>query len=180
MQQPWGQWDWPLTLSSPERAVLELMDELPKRESFHQVDMLMEGLTSLNQILNSDRLRKLVIANPQHAPYGSIAKQYLQHIGMWDEINHKIVFANNASQATQFGLSGVADAAFIPLSQIKVMGTGNREKFVLIDQTGYEPLKHVMVLMRHAGQASRELQDFILGEKGQDILAGYGFAESGF
>src|SRR5680860_1842565 len=36
--QPWGQWDWPLTLSTPERALLELLDELPARESFHQVD----------------------------------------------------------------------------------------------------------------------------------------------
>ena len=33
--QPWGQWNWPLTLSSPERATLELLDELPGRESFH-------------------------------------------------------------------------------------------------------------------------------------------------
>lgn len=37
----------PLVMSSPERAVLELLDELPNRESFHQVDMLMEGLANL-------------------------------------------------------------------------------------------------------------------------------------
>jgi Transcriptional regulator, AbiEi antitoxin N-terminal domain len=35
---PWGQWNWPLVLSTPERALLELLDELPTRESFHQVD----------------------------------------------------------------------------------------------------------------------------------------------
>ncbi len=46
--QSWGQWDWPLTLSTPERAVLELLDELPNRESFHQVDMLVEGLSNLS------------------------------------------------------------------------------------------------------------------------------------
>lgn len=46
--QPWGQWDWPLTLSTPERAALELLDELPDRESFHQADKLIEGLTSLS------------------------------------------------------------------------------------------------------------------------------------
>jgi len=46
--QHWGQWDWPLTLSTPERAVLELLDELPERESFHQVNKLMEGLTNLS------------------------------------------------------------------------------------------------------------------------------------
>lgn len=44
---PWGQWDWPLTVSTPERAILELLDELPDHESFHQVDMLMEGLSDL-------------------------------------------------------------------------------------------------------------------------------------
>jgi hypothetical protein len=46
--QPWGQWDWPLTISSPERAVLELLDELPNHESFHQVDMLMQGMANLS------------------------------------------------------------------------------------------------------------------------------------
>jgi len=54
--QPWGQWDWPLTLSTPERALLELLDELPKRESFEQVDKLMEGLTNLSP----RRLQKLL------------------------------------------------------------------------------------------------------------------------
>lgn len=44
----WGQWDWPLTLSTPERAVLELLDELPARESFHHVDKVMEGLSTLS------------------------------------------------------------------------------------------------------------------------------------
>lgn len=46
--QPWGQWGWQLYLSSPERAVLELLDELPGRESFHQVDKLFEGLATLS------------------------------------------------------------------------------------------------------------------------------------
>jgi len=44
---PWGQWKWPLVISSPERAILELMDELPRNESFHQIDMVMEGLVNL-------------------------------------------------------------------------------------------------------------------------------------
>lgn len=47
-QITWGSWDWPLTLSTPERAYLELLDELPNRESFHQADKLMEGLANLS------------------------------------------------------------------------------------------------------------------------------------
>jgi hypothetical protein len=44
----WGHWDWPITLSTPERAILELLDEVPDRESFHQADMIFEGLRSLS------------------------------------------------------------------------------------------------------------------------------------
>jgi len=51
---PWK--DWPLTLSTPERAVLQLLDELPARESFHQVDKLFEGLANLSP----HRLQKLL------------------------------------------------------------------------------------------------------------------------
>ena len=43
-----GDGDWPIVLSTPERAVLELLDELPREETFHQVDMLMEGLVGLS------------------------------------------------------------------------------------------------------------------------------------
>lgn len=45
--QPWGQWDWSLVLSAPERAILELLDELPGRESFEHADKMMEGLVNL-------------------------------------------------------------------------------------------------------------------------------------
>ncbi|MVS99786.1 hypothetical protein GO014_12205 [Devosia sp. L53-10-65] len=41
---PWG---WTLRLSTPERAVLEALDELPEQESFHNLDMVFEGLTTL-------------------------------------------------------------------------------------------------------------------------------------
>jgi hypothetical protein len=52
----WGQWDWPLTLSQPERAYLELLDELPRRESFHQADMIMQGAVNFSP----RRLQKLL------------------------------------------------------------------------------------------------------------------------
>jgi hypothetical protein len=48
IRQPWGQWEWPLTMSSPERAILELLDEVPQHETFHQADVLVEGLRNLS------------------------------------------------------------------------------------------------------------------------------------
>ena len=41
-------WDWTLTMSTPERAILEMLDELPDHESFHNLDMVFEGLANLS------------------------------------------------------------------------------------------------------------------------------------
>ena len=64
-----GDGQWPMVVSTPERAILELLDELPHKESFHQADMLMEGLTSLSprrmtrllQICRSIKVKRLFL-----------------------------------------------------------------------------------------------------------------------
>jgi hypothetical protein len=56
IRQTWGHREWPIVMSAPERAILELLDEVPQRESFHQADMLMEGLSNLSP----RRLQKLL------------------------------------------------------------------------------------------------------------------------
>ena len=40
-------WRWPVRTSSPERAVLEALDELPGNASFEHLDKIFEGLVSL-------------------------------------------------------------------------------------------------------------------------------------
>lgn len=40
-------WRWPMPMSSPERAILEMIDEVPKSESFHKVDVVFESLANL-------------------------------------------------------------------------------------------------------------------------------------
>ena len=43
-----GEGEHALTASTPERAFLELLDELPDHESFHHADMIAEGLRTLS------------------------------------------------------------------------------------------------------------------------------------
>lgn len=51
-------WEWSLTMSIPERAILEMIDELPHHESFHQVDVVMEGLANLRPQVLGKLLQK--------------------------------------------------------------------------------------------------------------------------
>lgn len=48
--------EWPLITSTAERAFLEMLDELPGQETFHNVDMVAEGLRTLSP----RRLQKLL------------------------------------------------------------------------------------------------------------------------
>jgi hypothetical protein len=49
-------WQLPVKASSPERAILEAIDELPDNEGFHNLDMLFEGLTNLRPRLLTELL----------------------------------------------------------------------------------------------------------------------------
>lgn len=43
----WGAWDWKLVHSTEERAILELLQEVPARESVYEAHVLMQGLVNL-------------------------------------------------------------------------------------------------------------------------------------
>ena len=61
-------------------------------------------------------VQKIAIANPEHAPYGRAAVEALKHAGLYEEVQSKLVYGENISQAAQFVQSGNAQAGIIALS----------------------------------------------------------------
>lgn len=43
----WGTFDWPLIFSTEERAILELLQDVPERESIYEAQVLLRGLVGL-------------------------------------------------------------------------------------------------------------------------------------
>jgi molybdate transport system substrate-binding protein len=58
-------------------------------------------------------IRVIALAKPELAPYGQAARESLQHLGLWNQVQSKIVYADNISMAKQYGSTGNADAVFI-------------------------------------------------------------------
>lgn len=48
LEIPWGDSEWPLSISMPEKAFLEILRSVPKQISFEHADQLMQGMTSLS------------------------------------------------------------------------------------------------------------------------------------
>jgi hypothetical protein len=46
-EMTWGAWDWRLLYSTDERAMFELLQDVPTRESVYEADVLMQGLVNV-------------------------------------------------------------------------------------------------------------------------------------
>ncbi len=53
----WGTFDWPLIFSGEERAILELLQNVPERESIYEAYVLLQGLVNLRPERVSTLLR---------------------------------------------------------------------------------------------------------------------------
>ncbi len=125
--------------------------------------------------LASPGVTKVVIANPEHAPYGAAAREALQAAGVWEAVAPKLVYAGNIMQAQQIAESGNVDAGILALSLSLTSGG----RWVLIPEELHTPLEQVLAVMRGTEheEAARRFVAFVRSAAGQAILADFGFVQ---
>jgi molybdate transport system substrate-binding protein len=126
-------------------------------------------------LVNPD-VRKIAIANPEHAPYGRAAVAALRKAGIYDEIRAKLVFGENISQAAQFVESGNAQAAILAYSLISLPGLRAGKKWEIPEET-YPRIEQAAVVLK-SSKNKTSAQDFVkFATKGQgrELLAKFGF-----
>src|SRR5258708_7567105 len=79
-------------------------------------------------ILLDPSVKKIAIANPQHAPYGRAAVAALKHAGLYDRIIARLVLGENVSQAAQFVEVGNAQAGCVPFAPRVALGSARTER----------------------------------------------------
>jgi molybdate transport system substrate-binding protein len=145
----------------------------------HDSPLAVDGeLQGLRAALASCAIRRFAIANPDHAPYGRAARAVLQHTGLWQEIEQRLVLGENASQAMQFAASGSSQGGIAPLSLSKAPEVAALGRFAPIPAEWHrsEPLRQRMVLLKGAGDTARAFYDYVQTLAAREILGRYGFA----
>jgi molybdate transport system substrate-binding protein len=135
------------------------------------------------QVLRMDLLlhssvKKIAIANPDHAPYGRAAMAALEHFALKDKVAGKLVLGENVSQAAQFVQSGNAQAALIPLSLAASPPMADTGEYWKLPAGSYPELQQVVGIVstsKHKA-AAQAFIDFVCSPKGMDVLRQYGFA----
>lgn len=132
-------------------------------------------LKDLALALQDGRLKKLAIANPEHAPYGTRAMEALQHAGLWPAIQPRLVLGENISQATQFATSGSTQGGIVAYSLALAPAVSALGSFALIPESWHQPLRQRMVLVRGADAASRAFYAHLQTPAAQAVLRRHGF-----
>ena len=128
--------------------------------------------------LLSPAVRKIAIANPQHAPYGRAAVEALKSEGLYDAVKDKLVLGENISQATQFVQSGNADAGILALSLALSPAMSSAGRYADVPQRDYTPLFQAAGILKSSQQkaTAAAFLDFLRRPETARLLAHYGFA----
>lgn len=128
-------------------------------------------------ILIDPSVKKIAIANPQHAPYGRAAEATLKHYALYNQVADRLVLGENVSQAAQFVESGNAQAGFVALAHAMAPSMQGKGKYWEVPKVAYPPLAQGVVVLTHT-QHRKEAAAFLEYIKTKEIaglLRKYGF-----
>jgi molybdate transport system substrate-binding protein len=132
-------------------------------------------------VLLDPSVKKIAIANPQHAPYGRAAVAALKHAGVYERVADQLVLGENISQAAQFVESGNAQAGFVALAHAVAPAMQGKGKYWQVPADFYPPLAQGAVILsstQHKKEAAQFLE-FIKTKEAADLLRKSGFTIPG-
>jgi molybdate transport system substrate-binding protein len=125
------------------------------------------------QDITAKEFERIAIAKPDVAPYGRAAVESLRALGIWDQIEGRVIYGQNVSQTKQYAGTGNAEVAFIPLALVKP-GEGN---YVEVSEDLHRPIDQALGIVKDSPNQTEAHQfvEFLLGAEGQEILKKKGY-----
>ncbi|MBC7365701.1 MAG: molybdate ABC transporter substrate-binding protein [Undibacterium sp.] len=134
-------------------------------------------LSDITAVVRNPLIKKFAIANPEHAPYGRAAKQVFEKLGVWTELQPKLVLGENIAQTAQFVQTGNADAGIVALSLVLAPALKNSGRWVEIPPSAHAPLEQgvVLTLRGTTNPAAKRYLAFLSTRAARTIFDRYGF-----
>lgn len=124
------------------------------------------------------KVRRIAVANPEHAPYGRAAIAALQAEHVYDNVRSKFVIGENIAQAAQFAASGSADVGLIALSLALTPTLRASGHYADVPDALYPPIQQAAVVLAASRQKvlARQFIDALRKPEVVRLLQVYGFA----
>jgi molybdate transport system substrate-binding protein len=130
----------------------------------------------LKALLNQ-AVKKVAIANPEHAPYGKAAVAAMQSEKLYDQVKDKLVLGENISQTATFVVSGAADVGLVALSLAISPNMKDKGRYVDVPATDYPAIEQACVILRSSKnkELARKFLEFVKSPATAELLKSYGF-----
>jgi molybdate transport system substrate-binding protein len=129
-------------------------------------------------VLLDPSVKKISIANPQHAPYGRAAVAALKHYDLYEKVSGELVLGENVSQAAQFVESGNAQVGFVALAHAIAPAMRGKGKYWMVPAEAYPRLDQGAVLISRAShrQDAAAFLEYVKTAEVAALLRRYGFS----
>jgi len=125
-------------------------------------------------VLESDRFSRLAIANPQTAPYGSAAVEFLRGRGIYANLSQRIVLGANIAQTMQFVATGNAELGIVAVAQIASHDEGSR--WIVPDDLHTMIAQDAVLLVRaERNPAALAFLKFLTSDMANNIKSQFGY-----
>ncbi len=115
------------------------------------------------------RAKVIAMGEPESVPAGDYARQALTHLGLWDNLRSKMVFAKDVRQVLSYVETGNADAGIVYATDAR----GARIA-AFAPEGSHEAVVYPLAVVKDSREA-RAFASFLAGPKARTVFTRYGF-----
>lgn len=127
------------------------------------------------EALTSADITSISIGTPETVPAGKYARQALQNLGIWDQVQNKIVFAKDVKQVLEYVDTGNVDCGLVYKTDALAMKTG--ATVMDLPEDSHDPIVYPAALIKDSAQseAAAKFYDFLQTDYAKGVFEKYGF-----
>ena len=126
--------------------------------------------------LASPKVQRIAIGNPKTVPVGQYTEESLKSLGLWDQLQPKLVLAENVRQSLDYVARGEVEAGFVYTTDAAVRPGQVVEAFRPAEDT-YRPVTYPAAVIKASKQPAlaQAFIDLLVSRDGQGVLSRLGF-----
>jgi molybdate transport system substrate-binding protein len=135
--------------------------------------------SNIMELLTSQEIEKIAVANPKTAPYGIATAEALKNAKLYDKLKNKFVYGESISQTVTYATKAT-DIGFIAKSSLfspHMAHFKKGENWADVDATLYTPISQGIVILKE-GENSSEVSAFyafIFSKRAKIIFEEFGY-----
>lgn len=129
------------------------------------------------ETLRTGKFSHLAMANPKTAPYGAAALEVMMKLGVWEQVQARVVQGENIGQTMGFIESGNAELGFVALSQTLTPSLNGKGSHWKVPATLHTSIAQDVVLLTkgEGSTVAKALMEFMRSPQARAIIERYGY-----